>query len=291
MERLKLNIQLFAEPLLPTGGTHQTQSRFSPIVLKKLRKQNLLRARAGRVYQGSPIAGQVKIPVRDTEVTVGDYDIVTGGALGTSATTYLDVLVNKNKFINELIDGQEAASVPDGLVADRLASGIYSMDRQLELDFIAEITTNGTTEATTTAITTGDAMYQAISASIGEMLKLEVDPSTIVVAVTTDAETLLLDAGTKFTNTASALGAERVMNGGIGMIRGAEVVRCNNLAADEYYVVFSTDYAQADDEWNVPIALNDLKDGVHIGSSALQGRAAYFNKLTRATGARTRTFV
>ena len=39
MNTLKLNIQLFAEPLLPTNGTHETQSRFSPIVLKKLKEK------------------------------------------------------------------------------------------------------------------------------------------------------------------------------------------------------------------------------------------------------------
>ena len=248
-----------------------------------------MRSFAGRDYEGSPKAGTVQITVRDTEVTVGDYDIVAGGSLGTSATTYLDVLVNKNKFVNELIDGQEAASVPDKLAADRLDSGIYSMDRQLELDFIAEITTNGTTESSTT-VSTDSTVYNNISASIAELLKLEIDIETIKVGISTDTETLLL-TDEKFTNTASTIGSERVMRGVIGMIRGAEVVRTNNLAADEEYVAFSSDYAQADDEWKVPIAIIDLKDGVHIGSSALQGRNAYFNKLTRTVGARTKTFI
>ena len=44
-------------------------------------------------YVGSPTAGAVKVPVRNTDVSVRDYDIKNGIALEQSTTGYLDVLI------------------------------------------------------------------------------------------------------------------------------------------------------------------------------------------------------
>lgn len=278
-----------ANPLLPTNGTHELQERYAQTILKLLRLKNNLRNNAGRDYEGSPAAGAVKIPVRDTEVAVSDYDVVAGASLGTGATSYLDVLVNKNKAVNELIDGYEAAAVPDGIVAQRLDSAAYSLDRTAELDFIAELKASGTESSNTTALVAATA-YQSVVDEIGELLKLGVDPATIKVAITTDIESLLL-TDQKYTNTASSIGSERAASGVINRIRGAEVFRSDNLGLinttnNVEFIVYSTDYAQAGDEWKVMPSIQDLKDGVHIGASALQGRWVYFNKVTRATGVR-----
>lgn len=54
---------------------HEAQERYSDLVLAKVRKE--LKLKDGVVfnndYEGSPKAGVVKIPVRDTEVAVSDY--------------------------------------------------------------------------------------------------------------------------------------------------------------------------------------------------------------------------
>jgi len=283
-----LELQKFANPLLPTNGTNELQERYATNILKVLRKINNLRMMAGRDYEGSPKAGAVQIPVRDTEVAVADYDVASGTSLTTSATSYLQVLVDKNKAVNELIDGYEPQAVPDNIVAQRIDSAGYSMARTAELDFITALKT-GTAETSTTALTNSTA-YNSISASIGELLKLGIDINTIKVAVTTDVEGLLL-TDTKYTNTASSVGSERAAMGVVNRIRGAEVLRSDNLGLinttnNVEYIVFSTDYAQAGDEWKVMPTIEKLADGAHIGSSALQGRWVYFNKLTRATGAR-----
>lgn len=277
-----------ANPILPTDGTHELQERYAQTILKLLRRKNIVRNLAGRDYEGSPQAGAVKIPVRDAEVAVSNYDVVTGASLATSATEYLSVLVDKNVAVNELIDGYEAAAVPDNLIAQRLDSAAYSLASNAEADFIAELVTNGTGETSTVALT-DETAYDAISASVGELLKLGVEIDTIKIIISTDTETKLL-TDVKYTNTASQIGSDRVMAGVISMIRGAEVYRSNKLGADKEFMVFSTDYAQAGDEWVVAPVLNDLRDGVHIGASALQGRWVYFNKLTRAVGARIKSF-
>jgi len=312
-----LNIQLFANPKLPTDGTHELQERYARTIKKLFRKTNNLRQFANTDYTGSPKAGAVQIPVRDTEVAVADYDVVTGTPLTTGTTAYMNVLVNKNKAINELIDGYEAAAVPDELVAQRLDSGAYKMQRTQELDFISEIrdslaandsgngggTTlpaNPTYETSTTALT-NTTVYNAISASIGEMLDEGVDPMDIKVAINADTEGLLLQ-DTKYTNTASSIGSERVAMGVVNMIRGAEVIRSSNLGVVSAtgdnvafngntveYIVFSPLWCQKGDEWAVMPNINDIKDGVHIGASALQGREVYFNALTDSKGSRVKT--
>lgn len=278
-----------ANPKLPTDGTHELQERYASTILKLLRKKNPLRLLGGRDYEGDPLAGAIKIPQRDTEVTVAAYDVVTGTPITTGATVYRTVTVDKNYAVNELIDGYEANAVPDRLVAQRLNSAAYSMESQEEADFIAELKASGTESSNTTALTITTA-YSSIATEIGELLKIGVDIDTIKVAVTTDVETLLL-TDQKFTNTASTLGAERVMSGVIGRIRGADVYRSDKLGLinttnNVEFIVFSSDYAQVGDEWKVMPQINDLRNGTHIGASILQGRHVYWNDVTRATGVR-----
>lgn len=278
-----------ANPKLPTDGTHELQERYAQTIIKLLRKKNPLRLRAGRDYEGNPKAGAIKIPQRDTEVAVAAYDVVTGTPLTTGATVYRTVTVDKNYAVNELIDDYEAAAVPDNLIAQRLDSAAYNMESQTEADFIAELKTSGTESSNVTALVAATA-YSSISTEVGQLLKLGIDPSTITVAITTDVETLLL-TDEKYTNTASQIGAERAMSGVINRIRGAEIVRSDKLGLinttnNVEFIAFSSDYAQAGDEWKVMPTINDLRDGVHIGASALQGRDVYWNDVTRATGVR-----
>ena len=278
-----------ANPKLPTDGTHELQEKYATTIIKLLRKKNPLRLKAGRDYEGSPLSGAIKIPQRDTEVSVAAYDVVTGTPLTTGATVYRTVTVDKNYAVNELIDDYEAAAVPDNMVAQRLDSAAYSMNSQTEADFIAELVASGTESSNTTALVAAT-VYGSISTEVGELLKLGIDPSTLTVAITTDIETLLL-TDEKYTNTASQIGAERAMTGVINRIRGAEIVRSDKLGLINTtnvieFIAFSSDYAQAGDEWKVKPSINDLKDGVHIGASALQGRDVYWNDVTRATGVR-----
>ena len=278
-----------ANPKLPTDGTHELQERYAQNILKVLRKKNPLRLRGGRDYEGDPLAGAIKVPQRDTEVTVAAYDVVTGTPLTTGATVYRTITVDKNYAVNELIDDYEANAVPDRLVAQRLDSAAYAMYSQEEADFISELKTAGTESSNVTALTV-DTAYSSISTEVGELLKLGIDPETITVAITSDIETLLL-TDTKYTNTASQIGAERAMSGVINMVRGAEVVRSDKLGLINTtnvveFIVFCKDYAQVGDEWKKLPNIEDLKDGVHIGASALQGRSVYWNDVTRATGVR-----
>ena len=52
--------------------------------------------------------------------------------------------ITKYKAVNEIIDGYDAASVPDDIVAERLDSGTFSLANQIDTDggttLIAEAT-------------------------------------------------------------------------------------------------------------------------------------------------------
>lgn len=290
-----------ANPILPTDGTHELQERYAQAIVQLKRKENVIRKLFRRDYDGDPKAGAVKIAKRNTEVTVADYDVVDGVALTTSATAYENVLVDNDSAVNELIDGYEAAAVPDNLVAQRIDSAGYSMGREQELDAINILETGGTMTTVSTA-TTADNMYSTILGDVKELKKLGISIDDIKIVINPDTwEKLLTD--TKFSNTASTIGAELIRNGVVSKIGGAEVYTSSNLTFEETdalgetgtvtteYVVFSTPWAQTVEDWKVLPSINDLRDGAHIGASALQGRMVYKDVLLDSTTCRLNVLV
>ena len=269
-----------------TGGTHYRQERYGDTIVKLMRPLLVVRNSFSRDYQGQPTAGAVQIPVRDTEVELNAYNVLTGSTLTQSATTYLPVLITKDYAINELIDKYEAASVPDGLVAQRLDSGAYSMARALELNAIAELEGKGTVETSTTALT-NETAYTSIKNSVSQIKRLGVDINKVIVFVSADTEALLLE-DTKFANSSSVIGAELLRDGVIGKIAGAQVKPSYNMSATTEYMVYATPWCQAGEEFRTDLGFKDLTNEF-IGSSALQGRVVPFQKLTKKTACRVKS--
>ena len=77
----------------------ELQERYSSLVLAKQRKTSLFINLFNRNYEGTPTSGAVKIPVRDTEVTVKDYDKVNGTTLTNSTTTYKTLVIEQQRTI------------------------------------------------------------------------------------------------------------------------------------------------------------------------------------------------
>ena len=268
------------------NGTHYRQERYADSIVKLFRKQLVVRSEFSRDYEGSPVAGAVQVPVRSLDAVIGNYDVASGVSLTQSATTYLPILVDNHKAINELVDGYEANAVPDNIIAQRLESAAYQIGLTLELNAIAELEDNGTEETSITALTEETA-FKTIATSIKDIKKLGVDLNDIVVIVSPETE-LLLQTDEKFANTSGQLGAELVRDGVIGKIVGAKVKMSANLSEGVEYIVFAKSWTQAIDEWKVEPRLEDLKDGAHIGASALQGRMVYADKLTEETACRVK---
>ena len=263
-----------------TNGTHERQERFADAIVKLMRPSLKIRSTFSRDYEGSPVAGAVKVPVRNTDVEITDYDVKNGVALSQSATTYINVPVDNHKALNELIDGYEASAVPANLTAQRLESGAYSIAKTLEADAIAQLLT-GT--ASTQEDCTADNVYANIVKDIAILAKKGIDKERMYVAIDYATETLLL-TDEKYSNTASQIGAELAREGVVNKINGVKVIvqdlGTNTEGKAIEYFIYGIDWCQAIDEWKVAPSINNLSDGSHIGASALQGRMVYTDTVT-----------
>ncbi len=214
---------------------HEAQVRYSKLVDLKLRAT--LVKKVGVIcnsrYEGSPKAGSVKVPVRDTEVAVNDYDKQTGAELTGGDTTYLTVNIDKDKAVNEIIDGFDAASVPDDLVADRLDSAGYSLALQVDSDGSVELTTAGTAFGTTTALTE-KTIYGNIVDARTKLSTVHVPTEGRWLFVSPEIYGLLLKSP-EFIK-ASDLGDAVVQTGAVGRIAGFTVFEDSTLGENVEYI-------------------------------------------------------
>lgn len=262
---------------------HTLQERYSKLIDLKLRAT--LVKKDGVIfnnrYEGDPKAGKVKVPVRDTEVTVADYS-KTGGATATHGdTTYLDVSVDKDKAVNEIIDGYDAAAVPDNLVADRLDSAAYSLALQIEKDATTELESSATTFGDTTALDK-DTIYDTIVDVRTKMSEAYVPNDNRRFLLVSPAVFGLILKSPEFIR-ATTLGDTVVQTGAAGRIAGFNVFEDATLSATTDFIAGHPDWCTRVNEWSVTVHLQDINgSGKYIGASAVQGRRIYAHKVTKA---------
>ena len=261
---------------------HEAQVRYSNLVDLKLRKT--LVKKVGVIcnnrYEGSPKAGSVKVPVRDTEVVVNDYDKVKGAKQTSGDTTYLTVNIDHDKAVNEIIDGFDAESVPGDLVADRLDSAGYSLGLQMDSDGSVELTTAGTAFGNTTALTE-KTIYANIVDARTQQSSIGVPTAGRWLLVSPDTYALLLKSP-EFIK-ASDLGDAVVQTGAVGRVAGFNVFEDTTLGDKVDFVAGHPNWFTRVEEWTEPVAVNDLKgSGTYIGACAVQGRKVYAHKVTKA---------
>lgn len=264
---------------------HTLQERYSQLVDIKLRA--LLVKKDGVIfnnrYEGDPKAGKVKVPVRDTEVTVAPYDKASGISATQGTTTYLDVPIDKDYAVNEIIDGYDASAVPDNLTADRLDSASYALALQMEKDATTVLESSATQYDDTTALTK-DNIYEKIVGVRTSMSKANVpNDNRRWLLVTPDVYALVLTSP-EFIK-ASDLGDAVVQTGAVGRIAGFNVYEDNTLAAESTeFIAGHPDWCTRVNEWQVPVHLQDVNgSGKYIGASAVQGRKIYAHKVTKAS--------
>lgn len=260
---------------------HEAQVRYSNLVDLKLRAT--LVKKVGVIcnnrYEGSPKAGSVKVPVRDTEVSVNDYNKQTGAEKTHGDTAYLTVAINKDKAVNEIIDGFDAESVPGQLVADRLDSAGYSLALQADTDGSVELTTAGTAFGTTTALTE-KTIYATIVDVRTQLSATHVPTESRWLLVAPEVYGLLLKSP-EFIK-ASDLGDAVVQTGAVGKIAGFTVFEDSTLGENVEFVAGHPNWFTYIEEWAVPVHLQDLSgSGDYIGASAVQGRKVYAYKVTK----------
>lgn len=261
---------------------HESQERYSQLIDLKLRAT--LVKKDGVIfnnrYEGDPKAGKVKVPVRDTEVAIGDYNKATGAEATHGDTAYIDVTINKDKAVNEIIDGFDAASVPDNLVADRLDSAGYSLALQIEKDATSVLESGATTFGDTSDLT-AENIYGTIVDVRTAMSKAHVpNDNRRWLLVSPDVYALILKAP-EFIK-ASALGDAVVQTGAQGRIAGFNVFEDTTLSETTDFIAGHPDWCTRVNEWAVPVHLQNLAgSGKYIGASAVQGRRVYAHAVTK----------
>ena len=130
--------------------------------------------------------------------------------------------------MNELIDGYDAASVPDGIVAERLDSAGYSMGLSVDKKSInaLEGATGATISATKTAATESNAYKLALEAKRVLSRKGVPTDGRWLIASPEYLEVLMLDD--HFIKQGD-LAQELVQSGVVGRIAGFNVFESNNM--------------------------------------------------------------
>lgn len=267
---------------------HENQERWSKFVDVKLRNNLVTRDNLifNARYEGDPKAGKVKIPVRDTEVAVKKYDKAKGLDPETGSTTYLDLNIDQDEAVNELIDGYDAASVPDGIVAERLDSAGYSLGLSIDKKSIEALqSAAGTTiSATKTAATETNAYKLALEAKRVLSRKGVPADGRFLIVAPEFLEVLMLDD--HFIKQGD-LSQELVQNGVIGKIAGFNVFESNNMDYESTtrvsskkttteFIAGHPNWCHRVMEWQVGVHLQDLAgSGNFIGAAAVQGRKIY----------------
>lgn len=263
---------------------HKSQERYSSLLDARLRQTLVTQDNYifNTDYEGTPSAGKVKIPVRDTEVVVKDYNKTSGVNLDQGSTDYIDLNIDRDKAVNELIDGYDAASVPDNLVADRLDSAGYSMGLVLDQDSIDCLETAGGNVASVVTAATDATAYKEVLKAKTYLGRQGVPAAGRWMIVAPEfMEVLMLDD--HFIRQGD-LSQELKTAGAVGAIAGFAVFESNGLAFENTtitsgkkttteFVCGHPNWCHRVHDWKVDVHLQDLAgSGKFIGASAVQGR-------------------
>lgn len=273
---------------------HNLQERYSQLTDIKLRASLVTKDHVifNTRYEGDPVAGAVKIPVRDGEVEVKDYNKTSGTSLTNGSTNYLTIPIVKDKAVNELIDGYDAAGVPDNLVADRIDSAGYSLGLLLDTQGVSLLAASHTATyastdprygkvATSAAIELTDSPFDACVDARTNLSKVFVPATGRYVLASPDFYSMILKDKDNFVKKGD-LSQKLVETGAVGEIAGFAVYETPNLPAGVLAVFGHPDYATRVDEYKVPVHVQDLAgSGTFIGACAVQGRMVYEHAITK----------
>jgi hypothetical protein len=259
---------------------------YTALVAAKLRAAEVLKDNVvfSNAYEGNAAAGSVKIPVRDNEASVASYNKSEGISVHRESTDYITLYVDKDKAVNEIIDGFDAAGVPDNILAERLDSAGYSLAHTIDIDGAAALLTEGTTD--TVILDEETVVYDLLVDTRTTLSKMNVpNDGRRYLLVTPDFYAKLLK-DPNFIG-ASSLGDDIRQTGCIGRVAGFNVYEWNDPTENLLYVAGHPSYAVRARDFSVPIKVVSLDgDSRYVGAVAVKGRMVYGHKVIKPAAIR-----
>ena len=194
--------------------------------------------------------------------------------------------------MNEIIDGFDAASVPDDITAERLDSAGYSMALSIDKKSIEALQSaeGANVSATKTACTASTAYKEALAAK--RTLSRNGVPQAGRWMIVSPEYLEILMQDDRFIKQGD-LSQQLVQTGAVGQIAGFAVYESNNMDFENTTRVASKkttteficghpNWCHRVMEWQTPVHLQDLGgSGKYIGASAVQGRKVYGIKVSK----------
>ena len=257
------------------------QDRYSKLVEAKLAAEIVQKDGVvwNNDYEGDPKAGAVKIPVRSA-ATVVSYDKQNGAAKSYAAGSYDTLVIDKDKAVNEVIDGYDADAVPDNIVANRLDAAAEGLALQINSDGTTELLDKASVNGTSSATDKTNVYDRMVE--IGKVMSKNFVPKTGRWALINPDTMALVRKSAEFT-AASQLGDTVKQSGAVGMIAGFMVFEDATLPAHANIICGHKNWCCRVNEWTVNVHLQSLDgSGDYIGASAVQGRRVYGHKVTNS---------
>lgn len=257
------------------------QDRYSKLVEAKLAAEIVQKDGViwNNDYEGDPKAGAVKIPVRGNAQVVS-YDKQNGATKSFTSGSYDTLVINKDYAVNEVIDGYDAAAVPDNIVANRLDAAGEALALQINSDGTDELLDKATVAGQSSA-TSKTNIYERL-VDIGASMSKDFVPKTGRFALVNPDTMALVRKSAEFT-AASQLGDTVKQTGAVGMIAGFMVFEDATLPAHANVICGHKNWCCRVKEWAVNVHLQSLDgSGTYIGASAVQGRRIYGHKVTNS---------
>ena len=257
------------------------QDRYSKLVEAKLAAEIVQKDGVvwNNDYEGDPKAGAVKIPVRGA-ATVVSYDKQNGAAKSYAAGSYDTLVIDKDKAVNEVIDGYDADAVPDNIVANRLDAAAEGLALQINSDGTTELLDKASVNGTSSATDKTNVYDRMVE--IGKVMSKNFVPKTGRWALINPDTMALVRKSSEFTS-ASQLGDTVKQSGAVGMIAGFMVFEDATLPAHANIICGHKNWCCRVNEWTVNVHLQSLDgSGDYIGASAVQGRRVYGHKVTNS---------
>lgn len=249
-------------------------------------------------YEGDAKAGAVKIPVRDGETEVADYDKtnISNNKVTYGSTAYITAVIDNDKFVNEYIDGYEAEAVPDNIKAQRVTSAGYSLASVIDtnalktlvnavkgLDKAGNAFTDVRAGKTGTKVVATKSLFNDIVSCAVALDNAGVPAEGRYALVTPEAygELVKSDDFVK----ASNIGQELVQTGAVGMVDGIPVYKTAKLAsidANITLIVGHYNFATRIEAWQAePQLFDGSTDASIVGGSLLKGRKVFTHEITK----------